>query len=86
MILQMAKAGFYYTADIKGSDCVRCFCCYKELNNWDDSDDPWKEHLKHQSSCVFAQLQTEEANLSLSQLEGILIHREANRIVSILFS
>ena len=83
ILKQLAKAGFYYTPTKKGCDCVRCFCCYKELENWDDGDDPWVEHLKHQSSCLFAQLKTEESKLTLNQLAQLLAAREANRCVSI---
>lgn len=79
----MAKAGLYYTpGGVKGSDCVRCFCCYKELENWDDDDEPWTEHLKHEPSCLFARMKTEEENLTLSQLTQILTDKEINRVVS----
>lgn len=80
----MAEAGLYYApGGVKGSDCVRCFCCYKELENWDDNDEPWEEHLKHEPSCLFAKTKKRESQLTLSQWIHILTARETNRIVSI---
>ncbi|GCB78372.1 hypothetical protein scyTo_0021191, partial [Scyliorhinus torazame] len=39
----LVGAGFFYTG-IK--DKVQCFSCDGSLGNWEEDDDPWKEHSK----------------------------------------
>uniref|UniRef100_A0A8C6X2L7 NLR family apoptosis inhibitory protein n=1 Tax=Naja naja TaxID=35670 RepID=A0A8C6X2L7_NAJNA len=39
----LVNAGFFYTG-IK--DTVQCFACSGCLGNWEEGDDPWKEHAK----------------------------------------
>ena len=73
----MAKAGFYSTSSDPNSDCVRCFCCFKDLENWDDDDDPWTEHKKR-NKCLFAKLETEEKNLTATQQIQMLEERRKN--------
>lgn len=77
----MAKAGFYYCSPKKGDDCVRCFCCYRELDNWELEDDPWKEHQKR--NCIFAKLETEQSKLTLNQMLQVLEERSVNRLLKI---
>ena len=72
----MAKAGFYMTSD--KSDDVRCYFCLKELNEWSPEDDPWKEHLSHNSECLFAQLATEEKELTFAQFGQLRLERLTN--------
>nr|XP_008101181.1 PREDICTED: LOW QUALITY PROTEIN: baculoviral IAP repeat-containing protein 1 [Anolis carolinensis] len=48
----LAKAGFFFTG-IK--DTVQCFACSGCLGNWEDGDDPWKEHAKWFPECEFLQ-------------------------------
>ena len=78
---QMAKAGFYSTSNGKDMDCVRCFCCFKDLENWDDDDDPWHEHRKR-NKCLFAKLGKEEKELTLAQTLEVLEERLRNLNVS----
>jgi hypothetical protein len=78
----MAKAGFYHISKSKQDDTVRCFCCFKELGDWSSTDDPWKEHLSHNSNCIFAQIGKEEKDLTLDQYLQILEHREINLLVN----
>lgn len=35
------------------ADIVRCFCCDLGLAEWDAQDDPWVEHARHNSRCLF---------------------------------
>lgn len=72
----MAKAGFYCTSDAADSDCVRCFCCFKDLEGWDPDDDPWVEHKKRK--CLFAKLETEERKLTAAQKAQVLEERFKN--------
>ncbi|XP_042308261.1 baculoviral IAP repeat-containing protein 1 isoform X2 [Sceloporus undulatus] len=48
----LAKAGFFFTG-IK--DTVQCFTCSGCLGNWEEGDDPWKEHAKWFPECEFLQ-------------------------------
>ncbi|RWS12917.1 survivin-like protein [Dinothrombium tinctorium] len=74
---KMAKAGFYRCDE--RSDAVRCFCCFKELDQWSHNDEPWDEHIKHSKNCFFAQLQKEEQHLTVDEVKNVLIEREINR-------
>ena len=38
---QMAEAGFYHTPSDNEPDLVTCYVCYKELDGWEPTDDPW---------------------------------------------
>lgn len=51
----LAKAGFYYKAS-SGKDNVQCFMCERQLDGWEEEDDPLQEHLKHGSDCAWALL------------------------------
>ncbi|XP_015674048.1 baculoviral IAP repeat-containing protein 1 [Protobothrops mucrosquamatus] len=48
----LTNAGFYFTG-IK--DTVQCFACSGCLGNWEEGDDPWKEHAKWFPECEFLQ-------------------------------
>ncbi|KAM4808284.1 baculoviral IAP repeat-containing protein 1-like [Rhinophrynus dorsalis] len=52
----LAKAGFFYTGI---SDTVICFCCEIGLHMFEPGDDPYLEHLKHNSTCEFLQTLTD---------------------------
>ncbi|KAM4808285.1 baculoviral IAP repeat-containing protein 1-like [Rhinophrynus dorsalis] len=46
----LAEAGFFF----KGRrDTVQCFCCGGCLGNWEENDDPWREHAKWFPTCAF---------------------------------
>ena len=77
----MAKAGFFATSSDPSSDCVRCFCCFKDLENWDDDDDPWTEHRKR-NKCLFAKLAKQQSELTAGQFSQILEERLKNLTVS----
>lgn len=61
---QLAAAGFYYIGDPdEDEDSVACFHCKKELDGWDDGDDPLVEHLSHaktKAGCSWAILMHEQ--------------------------
>ena len=50
---QLAEAEFYY---IGLSDQVKCFYCDGGLRNWQSEDEPWVEHARWFSRCVFIRL------------------------------
>ncbi|KAE8635951.1 hypothetical protein XENTR_v10002794 [Xenopus tropicalis] len=57
----LAQAGFYFTG---GRDIVQCFSCEGCLGNWEENDDPWKEHAKWFPECVFLRSEKSEAEIS----------------------
>ncbi|XP_069819636.1 baculoviral IAP repeat-containing protein 1-like [Dendropsophus ebraccatus] len=52
MPCSLAEAGFYFTGT---RDNVQCFSCGGCLGNWEENDDPWKEHTKWFPECKFLQ-------------------------------
>ncbi|KAM4050364.1 baculoviral IAP repeat-containing protein 1-like isoform 2-T2 [Anomaloglossus baeobatrachus] len=48
----LAEAGFFFTGT---RDHVQCFSCGGCLANWEENDDPWKEHAKWFPECIFLQ-------------------------------
>ncbi|XP_034936108.1 baculoviral IAP repeat-containing protein 5 [Chelonus insularis] len=53
---QMAAAGFIAIGGSQEPDLVECIFCYKKLDGWESSDDPWIEHSRHQNKCPFIAL------------------------------
>ncbi|XP_038606477.1 baculoviral IAP repeat-containing protein 7 isoform X2 [Tachyglossus aculeatus] len=47
---QLAKAGFFYSGH---RDKVTCYYCDGGLRNWEQGDDPWREHAKWFPRCEF---------------------------------
>ncbi|VVC34546.1 Hypothetical protein CINCED_3A005156 [Cinara cedri] len=48
----LCEAGLYYMGDGQ-TDVVMCFFCTQGLKDWDDDDDPWKEHARFSPNCSF---------------------------------
>lgn len=44
---EMTEAGFFCI----GNDCVRCYACGIGLRCWEETDDPWLEHIKFSKDC-----------------------------------
>ena len=42
----MAAAGFYFCGTDAEPDLVRCYYCRRELDGWEEEDDPWQEHSR----------------------------------------
>ncbi|OCU02368.1 baculoviral IAP repeat-containing protein 1 [Xenopus laevis] len=57
----LAHSGFYFTGR---RDTVQCFSCDGCLGNWEENDDPWKEHAKWFPECVFLRSEKSEAEIS----------------------
>uniref|UniRef100_K7E9I1 RING-type E3 ubiquitin transferase n=1 Tax=Ornithorhynchus anatinus TaxID=9258 RepID=K7E9I1_ORNAN len=47
---QLARAGFFYSGH---RDKVTCYYCDGGLRNWEQGDDPWREHAKWFPRCEF---------------------------------
>lgn len=52
-IRKLAEAGF---VSVGLKDYFMCFSCGVGLFNWEENDDPWVEHAKWSSDCVFLRL------------------------------
>jgi baculoviral IAP repeat-containing protein 7/8 len=48
--LLLAEAGFHYTGI---GDRVCCFYCGVGLKDWQEKDNPWKEHVAWSTACNF---------------------------------
>ncbi|XP_028137798.1 baculoviral IAP repeat-containing protein 5 [Diabrotica virgifera virgifera] len=77
---KMAEAGFIFIGNKQEPDAVKCFFCWKNLDGWEESDNPWKEHLKHAPVCSFAKLQQAQTNITLKQFID-LRHELLSKIV-----
>ncbi|ELK31178.1 Baculoviral IAP repeat-containing protein 1 [Myotis davidii] len=59
---ELSAAGFVFTGK---RDTVQCFSCGGCLGNWEEGDDPWKEHAKWFPKCEF--LQRKKSSEEISQ-------------------
>ena len=51
----LSEAGFYYDPSSSRRDCVKCFMCSKEIDDWEEEDDPFAIHLeKARGACPWA--------------------------------
>ncbi|XP_075036640.1 baculoviral IAP repeat-containing protein 1-like [Mixophyes fleayi] len=58
----LAQAGFYF---IGTRDSVQCFSCGGCLVNWEENDDPWREHAKWFPQCEFLRSKKSEDDIQL---------------------
>ncbi|XP_029430356.1 baculoviral IAP repeat-containing protein 1 [Rhinatrema bivittatum] len=56
----LAAAGFFFTG-VK--DTVQCFSCGGCLGNWEEGDDPWKEHAKWFPECEFLKIKKSQKEI-----------------------
>ncbi|XP_075036661.1 baculoviral IAP repeat-containing protein 1-like [Mixophyes fleayi] len=69
----LAQAGFFF---IGTRDTVQCFSCGGCLGNWEENDDPWREHAKWFPQCEFLRSKKSEDDIQLyiknySRFEGL---------------
>ncbi|KAH8659180.1 hypothetical protein BGZ60DRAFT_517799 [Tricladium varicosporioides] len=57
---EFAKAGFFYHPLPGNPDNVACFLCHKNIDGWQEGDDPIAEHLKYSADCGWAIVATIE--------------------------
>nr|AAF82751.1 neuronal apoptosis inhibitory protein 6 [Mus musculus] len=67
----LSAAGFVFTGK---RDTVQCFSCGGSLGNWEEGDDPWKEHAKWFPKCEFLQSKksSEEIAQYIQDYEGFV--------------
>ena len=68
----MAEAGFYFSGSISEVDTAKCFMCYKVLDGWESTDDPWLEHKKHSPNCPFVKKGVPENELTVNNFFKLL--------------
>ncbi|VDI28245.1 baculoviral IAP repeat-containing protein 7/8 [Mytilus galloprovincialis] len=74
----LAEAGYFYTGE---ADIVRCFCCDLGLAEWDAQDDPWVEHARHNSRCLFLKREKGEDYVNDVQLRWKKIYNPKHPIL-----
>eukprot|EP00794_Sanderia_malayensis_P009276 gene9276-10254_t len=74
--VKMAEAGFYHTPSENEPDLVTCFVCYKELDGWEPTDDPWQEHKNHSSKCPFVTNGKKPADWKVEDIINMEIKRQ----------
>ncbi|XP_040584784.1 baculoviral IAP repeat-containing protein 1a [Mesocricetus auratus] len=67
----LSAAGFVFTGK---KDTVQCFSCGGCLGNWEEGDDPWKEHAKWFPKCEFlrSKKSSEEIAQYIKSYEGFV--------------
>ena len=63
-IMDVVTAGFYHTGP---GDRVRCAFCLNILKNWDEGDDPMKEHASFFEDCPFVKDRTGCGNVTSAE-------------------
>jgi baculoviral IAP repeat-containing protein 7/8 len=53
---ELATAGFFYVGNSKQNDRVICFHCGGGLKDWLPGDDPWIEHTRWFTNCLFVRI------------------------------
>ncbi|GAB5566937.1 baculoviral IAP repeat-containing protein 1 [Prionailurus iriomotensis] len=61
-VRDLSAAGFVFTGK---RDTVQCFSCGGCLGNWEEGDDPWKEHAKWFPTCEL--LQSKKSSEEIAQ-------------------
>ena len=67
----MCDAGFYMVESEESEDLARCYYCRRELDGWEEEDDPWQEHKRR--DCPFIKKGKAAKNLNVKdhfELEG----------------
>ena len=54
MLIQLARAGFFYKPSSSSHDNVTCYICERSLDGWEPSDEPAEEHFEHSAECGWA--------------------------------
>uniref|UniRef100_G3MSN8 Baculoviral IAP repeat-containing protein 5 n=1 Tax=Amblyomma maculatum TaxID=34609 RepID=G3MSN8_AMBMU len=75
---RMAEAGFYHCPTENEPDLARCYVCFKELDGWDPSDDPSKEHSRSKN-CAFVRLGKKARDVTVHDAFNLEKARAKNR-------
>ncbi|KAF2343989.1 BIR repeat, partial [Trinorchestia longiramus] len=75
--LEMAAAGFHFKGSKAEPDLACCFVCFKELDGWEEDDDPWIEHSRR-GDCDFIKLNKKEDEMTVLELHDLVMKRQLN--------
>ncbi|KAL0273001.1 UNVERIFIED_CONTAM: hypothetical protein PYX00_005781 [Menopon gallinae] len=78
-----AAAGFFYAGSKSMPDNVKCFCCRRELNEWETDDDPWEEHKKRGQNCLFVQLKLKKNDITLQDILKLFFDMKKNTLMEL---
>lgn len=68
----MAAAGFFATGGKAEPDSVECFMCNKPMDGWEETDNPWEEHVRHQKDCKYILLnKPDESTWTVEELYNL---------------
>jgi len=70
----VAAAGFHFIGTKKEPDLVQCVVCFKELDGWEEDDDPWEEHSRR-TNCPFIALNKTDAEMTAEDLSHLVMSR-----------
>ncbi|XP_015908731.1 baculoviral IAP repeat-containing protein 5 [Parasteatoda tepidariorum] len=76
---KMAEAGFFHCPTENEPDLVQCYVCFKELDGWEATDEPWSEHFSHSKICLFAKLRKPQNQLTVAEVYSIEAARKSNK-------
>ncbi|XP_065065688.1 baculoviral IAP repeat-containing protein 5-like [Rhopilema esculentum] len=82
----MAEAGFYHTPSSNEPDLVTCYVCYKEMDGWEPTDDPWVEHKNHSSKCPFVAIGKKQSDWTVEDTIKMEIKRQEYGITKVVES
>jgi len=71
---KVAAAGFHFVGNRREKDLVQCVVCFKQLDGWEEDDDPWEEHSRR-VQCPFIALNKREEDITLMELADLVIQR-----------
>ncbi|KAF2196665.1 inhibitor of apoptosis repeat-containing protein [Delitschia confertaspora ATCC 74209] len=52
--VELAQAGFFFKPTATSPDNVMCFLCQRQLDGWEEDDNPTFEHATHSPDCGYA--------------------------------
>lgn len=72
---ELVDAGFF---NLHRKDFVCCFFCGIQIGEWESTDNPWIEHEKHSTNCVYLKL-----NNNILEEKKNLFTSDANKFIGI---
>jgi len=78
----MGEAGFIFTGSSGYPDSAQCFFCGKQLDGWEEYDNPFEEHYNHAKDCEFAQMKKSQRQWTLGEHLKLMKAYEMRQIAS----
>ena len=77
----MASAGFYCVGTEQEVDLAKCYVCFKEIDGFEEDDDPKTYHYRH---CQFYQLNNRSCEMTVVETIKMESYRHQNTASKIL--